>query len=339
MPPQSIFAAIRGASLLGIALTAGSAGISHLSQTAQLPPFLSNGGVQHWASLIAIAGIPLEFLWAVWFGVAAALSNPATVGVYRSVPRLLLWSGAVALGLGAGLAYSALRAGVWCVPLLVGALLTAVDCLLLAFADRWVRVGTAAIPKAIAVDLTAAASKPSLVFRWVTAAALVALTGQYLVLSARATTPDDRRAQVTRWFMSLPRASSMGLTEQGIVRVVVFSDYECPYCSIQVPALRAVVDRYRHGGYPGVEFVLKEFPLDPACNPAATIRVHPSACDAAAAVSANSNCVRRWSTRQQPDARRLGDNLGPPRASAFVTVSPELSSTVSLMRGGVEWFD
>jgi protein-disulfide isomerase len=60
--------------------------------------------------------------------------------------------------------------------------------------------------------------------------------------------------------------------------VVEFSDYECPFCAIAHGEVNALlVSR------PDVKLVRKNFPLDPACNPAVKRAMHPSACALAAA--------------------------------------------------------
>lgn len=58
------------------------------------------------------------------------------------------------------------------------------------------------------------------------------------------------------------------------VKVVVFSDFECPFCKRAAFTLGKALD-----GYKGqVQLVYKHFPLDSACNPEMDRPMHPNAC-------------------------------------------------------------
>jgi protein-disulfide isomerase len=112
---------------------------------------------------------------------------------------------------------------------------------------------------------------------------VVLLTGQYLALTGRATTAADRDAQLARWYESEPRLTAAELVAPGRIRVVVFSDYLCPACSLQIPGIERTVNRYHIGGDENVELVLRDFPLNADCNPSVMTRTHPLACRAAVA--------------------------------------------------------
>lgn len=59
----------------------------------------------------------------------------------------------------------------------------------------------------------------------------------------------------------------------GAVIVVEFSDFECPFCALAHERSRALLSVR-----PDVRLVHKNFPLDPACNPAVKRALHPRAC-------------------------------------------------------------
>lgn len=61
------------------------------------------------------------------------------------------------------------------------------------------------------------------------------------------------------------------------IRIVEFSDYQCPFCRIGAQSLNAVYNRYP--GKIRIEFY--NFPLDPTCNPEMKQQAHPFACEAA----------------------------------------------------------
>jgi len=59
----------------------------------------------------------------------------------------------------------------------------------------------------------------------------------------------------------------------GPVEVVVYTDYECPFCARAHEETKALL-----AGRADVVLVHRQFPLDPACNPALKVPMHPNAC-------------------------------------------------------------
>ena len=58
------------------------------------------------------------------------------------------------------------------------------------------------------------------------------------------------------------------------VRIVEFSDFECPYCRNAAFTLHTALEPVKDQ----IFFVFKQFPLDPTCNPVVQHQVHPNAC-------------------------------------------------------------
>jgi protein-disulfide isomerase/uncharacterized membrane protein len=65
------------------------------------------------------------------------------------------------------------------------------------------------------------------------------------------------------------------------IRLVIFSDFQCPDCKIIEGQVRDVLARHDN-----VSFSMKNFPFCTACNPYATRNLHPNACWAARAAEA-----------------------------------------------------
>ena len=63
------------------------------------------------------------------------------------------------------------------------------------------------------------------------------------------------------------------------VTIVKVSDYECPACKMGATAIHPLFKRYPRG----VKFVFINYPLDQACNPSITHKMHEFACEAAEA--------------------------------------------------------
>lgn len=99
-----------------------------------------------------------------------------------------------------------------------------------------------------------------------------------------ASLPQDQRSEVERWFDSQPR-SIVPIDGQGAAVVIVkFNDHQCPPCGATHQAYKPILARYE-AEHPGkVRFVIKDYPIDPACNAGTPRGTHLSAC--AAAVSA-----------------------------------------------------
>jgi protein-disulfide isomerase/uncharacterized membrane protein len=58
------------------------------------------------------------------------------------------------------------------------------------------------------------------------------------------------------------------------VRMVVFSDFECPFCRQAAFTMHTALEPFKDE----VFLVFKQFPLDPSCNPTVQYQTHPNAC-------------------------------------------------------------
>jgi uncharacterized membrane protein/protein-disulfide isomerase len=98
------------------------------------------------------------------------------------------------------------------------------------------------------------------------------------------TLTDDQRAQFEEWIAAQPRVEVPLPQPQANAAVVVvkFNDYQCPSCRQAYVEYRGIEAKYEGSEYAGrVKFVTLDFPLEAECNIAA---IHPSACEASAAV-------------------------------------------------------
>ena len=96
-----------------------------------------------------------------------------------------------------------------------------------------------------------------------------------------------QRTEFERWWEMQERVEVPVPRDNAKVLVVKFSDYQCPACKISHYGYAPVLAQYKPED---VKFVLKQYPLNPDCNPAVGGMVHPTACTAAAAgVMARNN--------------------------------------------------
>ena len=91
--------------------------------------------------------------------------------------------------------------------------------------------------------------------------------------------------------------------QQGEVLIVGFVDYQCSACRRLDLAYRPVIASYQQQA-DSVRLVIRDFPLEPECNPIIAKPLHPAACEAAAAM----RMARRRGTDMALD-RWLGTNL------------------------------
>jgi uncharacterized membrane protein/protein-disulfide isomerase len=90
----------------------------------------------------------------------------------------------------------------------------------------------------------------------------------------------DQEAEFARWWDMQDKVDVPYPKNGAKVLVVKFNDYQCPPCKQTYTDYERILARYKPAE---VKYVLKHYPLDPACNPGVSRLVHPAACDAAAA--------------------------------------------------------
>ena len=114
------------------------------------------------------------------------------------------------------------------------------------------------------------------------AAAPVAATSQDApaALPTEALT-DAARQQFEQWIVAQPRMTVPVPANGADVLIVKFNDYQCPSCRQAYLEYKGIVAKYEAESGGKVRFVTMDFPLEGECNVGA---VHPSACEAAAAV-------------------------------------------------------
>jgi len=94
----------------------------------------------------------------------------------------------------------------------------------------------------------------------------------------------DRRSEFERYFTSQPRVPLMVPNEGAKVLIVKFNDFQCPACGQSYLTYKPILAKFEAEQPGAVKMVLKDYPLNPNCNPNVSVMVHPAACDAAVAV-------------------------------------------------------
>jgi len=107
-------------------------------------------------------------------------------------------------------------------------------------------------------------------------------TGQASAPAPLPAVTDEQRAQLAKWWEVQPKVEVPISADGAKVLIVKFNDYQCPACKLTFDAYKQVLPKYIANGQ--VKYVVKQYPLEPECNPGLTSTVHPASCEAAAAV-------------------------------------------------------
>jgi protein-disulfide isomerase len=137
---------------------------------------------------------------------------------------------------------------------------------------------------------------------------------------------DADRARLAEWWEVQPVVTVPVPADGAKVVVVKFSDYQCPACKVTFDAYKPVFAK--HAANKQVRYIVKHFPLEGECNPAASGGNHYASCEAAAGV---------LMARAKGTAGKLEDwifgNIGPP------PLTPEQVKDAIRTIGGVTDFD
>jgi len=120
--------------------------------------------------------------------------------------------------------------------------------------------------------------QPTSIWKMVAAMFAVAFVINYIHNEIVTRTSEEARdARLVEWYKD---ARNKTVTTDGI-ELKIFTDYQCPACSQQVPKYLETVLKI---GSNTVRVELRDYPLDAACNDSSMSSLHPAACSAAYAV-------------------------------------------------------
>lgn len=94
----------------------------------------------------------------------------------------------------------------------------------------------------------------------------------------------DQQSELQRFMATAPRVPLIVPAEGAKVLIVKFNDFECPACGQSYLQYKPILAKYQASNPGAVRMVLKDYPLNPGCNPGVAQVVHQSACDAAVSV-------------------------------------------------------
>ena len=137
---------------------------------------------------------------------------------------------------------------------------------------------------------------------------------------------DDERAKIAQWWEVQPKVEVPVPSDGVKVLIVKFNDYQCPACKLTFEAYKQILPKYIATGQ--VKYVVKQYPLEPECNPGVPNTVHNASCEAAAAVlmakaKGTSDKLEDW----------IFSHLGPP------LLTPDEVKDAARTVGGITDFD
>ena len=242
-------------------------------------------------------GVPVAIFGALWFVVAALLSVTglrARDAVRESVPGYLFVLSTLALAVILYLGYASFVILSTVCVLCLTTYAAVVGLFLVSGAATSVPMTT--LPRRAARDVRVLVSSPLAITLAVLFCAGAVTTLAFFpregVMAAAsenaAATPaplsQDRRSEFERYFTSQPRIPIMVPNEGAKVLIVKFNDFQCPACGQSYVAYKPILAKFEAEQPGAVKMVLKDYPLNPNCNPNVSAMIHPAACDAAVAV-------------------------------------------------------
>jgi uncharacterized membrane protein len=242
-----------------------------------------------------VRGIPVAVFGAIWFAAAALLTTTGLVGagdVRVSMPGYLFAASTLALAVVLYFEYvSFVVLKAVCILCLTMAA-AVIGLFFLSGATTPFPMTT--LPRRAARDLRAFVSSPVAIVVAVLflagAASTLAFFPREAALIARTPPPQappptqSQQSEFERFMTATPRVPIVVPREGAKVLIVKFNDFQCPPCRNSHMAYKPILAKFAME-HPGeVRYVLKDYPLDAACNANITSTIHPSACAAAVAV-------------------------------------------------------
>ena len=236
-------------------------------------------------------GIPVAIFGAFWFIVAALLSAlglTARPAVRESVPGYLFVLSTLALAVVLYLGYASfVIVKALCILCLI-TYAAVIGLFLISGAATTFPMTT--LPRRAANDLRVFVGSPlaiaiAVLFFAGAASTLAFFPREGTAAEMQLVQPTaDQRSELERFMASAPRIPLVIPTEGAKVLVVKFNDYQCPACSQSYLAYKPIFAKYETTQPGAVRLVMKDYPLNPNCNPNVSAMIHVAACEAAVAV-------------------------------------------------------
>jgi uncharacterized membrane protein/protein-disulfide isomerase len=240
-----------------------------------------------------VRGVPVAIFGALWFVVAGLLSVAGLTArdtVRESVPGYLFVLSTMALAVILYLGYASFFVLKAVCILCLTTYAAVIGLFLVSGAATSIPMTT--LPRRLSRDVRVLVGSPVAIVVAILFFAGAATTVAFFPRegAVAATTPAaqdpglDQRSELQRFMSTSPRVPLIVPAEGAKVLVVKFNDFECPACGQSYLQYKPILAKYQTSNPGAVRVVLKDYPLNPACNPGVAQLMHPAACDAAVAV-------------------------------------------------------
>jgi vitamin-K-epoxide reductase (warfarin-sensitive) len=294
-------------------------------------------------------GVPVAVFGAVWFTLTVVIASLGLAGppsVRESIPGYLFVMSTLALAMVLYLGYaSVVLLKTYCVLCLI-TYAAVVGLFLVSGAATAFPMTT--LPRRAARDLRLLVASPLAI---AIAVLFVGAAASTLAFFPREGTPgsppvspvspvsQDQRSDLERFMATSPRLPIFIPADGAKVVIVKFNDYQCPACGQSYLSYKPILAKYE-AQFPGaVKLVLKDYPLNPACNPNVGL-VHGAACEAAVAVrlarmNGHGESMEEWLYTHQPSltpaiVRQAAHDIG-----GVNDFDAKYASTIELVKGDV----
>jgi uncharacterized membrane protein/protein-disulfide isomerase len=149
-----------------------------------------------------------------------------------------------------------------------------------------------------------------------------------------------QQAEFEKYYVSQPRVPLPVANDGAKVVIVKFNDYMCPPCKQTYLEYKPVLARWQNTRPGLVKMVVKDYPLDPACNAGTPQGQHLGACEAAVAVRlarerGRGDQMEEWIYQNQANMSRAVARQGAREIGRVTNFEERYPSVIELVKGDI----
>jgi protein-disulfide isomerase/uncharacterized membrane protein len=340
---------------LGLAASAASLYVHYrMGQDPSYTSFCSisqtiNCGAAYLSSFGSVLGVPIALGGVIWFTLALLVTSgldSASAREGTAAPAYLFVLAAPALGVVLFYAYVSV------VMLKVVCILCEITSVAVAgiFLISGAAAGTplSALPRRALGDLRRLVARPmavTVLMLFIAGAASAVAFFPKTPGEAEAAPPvalsNQQATSFEEWFAGQPRVPIVLPTDGARVLIVKFTDYQCPSCGETYGTDRPVLAKYQAEQPGAVKLIVKDYPLEPECNPNIPTTMHEAACEAAAAVRMAQRhqrgpAMEEWLYTHQPNLTPAAVRVAAREVGGVADFDAEYPRVLTDIRNDVE---
>jgi uncharacterized membrane protein/predicted DsbA family dithiol-disulfide isomerase len=293
-------------------------------------------------------GIPVAVFGAIWVALATLLAIAGLTGrpaVRESVPGYLFAGSTLALAVILYLGYASF---VLLKTVCILCLITYAAVIgLFLVSGAATAVPMMSLPRRAAHDMKLLVTTPLaiiLAILWIGASgSAVAFFPREANVDADAQLPaptQDQRSELERFLSQAPRVPLAIPNGGARLLIVKFNDFQCPACGQSYLMYKPILAKYEASNPGAIKVVLKDYPLNPDCNPNVHQMLHPAACDAAVAVRlatahGKAEALEDWLYTHQKEMTPATVRQAARDVGGVTDFDAKYASTLELVKGDI----